>query len=63
MGHNFETIISGEMLGIPTQCQTLRYRRHWSENMSQLIPFCLTTTSTISVIRSLKNFNWLLHWP
>ena len=22
MGHNFETIISGEMLGTPTQCHT-----------------------------------------
>ena len=37
--------------------------RHWSENTSQLIPFCLTTTSIISEIRSLKNFYWLLHRP
>jgi len=25
MGHNFETIIGGEMLGTPTQCHTLCY--------------------------------------
>jgi len=36
-------------------------RQCWSENTSQLIPFCLTTTSFIAEIRFLKNFDWLLH--
>ena len=36
---------------------------HWPENTSQLIPFCLTTTSIITEIRSPKNFDLLLHRP
>jgi len=35
----------------------------YDENTSQLMPFCLITTSIITEIRSVKNFDWLLHSP
>jgi len=62
-GHNFETIISGVMLGTPTQCHTfVIYDDTDQKTRLKLIPFCLTT-SIITEIRSLKNFCWLLHRP
>ena len=58
-------IISGEMLCTPTQCHTYfcDIWRHWSENKSQLIQFCWTTTKIVTEMRSLKNFGCLLHRP
>ena len=64
MGHNFETIISGEMLGTPTQCHTfVIYDDAGQKTHLKLIPFYLTTTSIITEIRFLKNFDWFLHRP
>jgi len=64
IGHNFETIISGEMLGTPTQCHTfVIYDDTGQKTRLKLIPFCLTTTSIITEIRSLKKFDWFLHRP
>jgi len=63
-GHNFETIISGETLGTPTQCHTfVIYHDTGQETRLKLISFCLTTTSIITEIMSLKSFDWLLHRP
>ena len=62
MGHNFETIISGEMLGTPTQCHTfVIYDDAGQKTHLKLIPFYLTTMSIITEIRFLKNFDWFLH--
>jgi len=64
IGHNFETIISGEMLGTPTQCHTfVIYDDAGQKTHLKLIPFYLTTTSIITEIRFLKNFDWFLHRP
>jgi len=64
VGHNFETIISSEMLGTPNQCHTfVKHDDAGQKKTSQLIPCCLTTTSIITEIRSLKKFDWLLHRP
>jgi len=58
IGHNFETIISGEMLGTPTQCHTfVIYDDTGQKTRLNLIPVCLTTPSTITKIRSLKIFD------
>jgi len=63
-GHNFETIISGEMFGTPTQCHTfVIYDDTGQKTHLRLIPFCLTTTSIITEIKPFKNFDWLLHRP
>jgi len=60
----FETIISGEMRVTPTQWSHFwDIWRQWAENTSQLISFYLTTTSIITEIWSLKNFDSLLHRP
>ena len=72
MGHTFETIISGEMLGTLTQCHTFVIYDDTDQKIRlKLIPFCLTTISIITEIRylkkleirSLKIFDWLLHRP
>ena len=72
IGHNFETIISGEMLSTPTQYHNfVMYDDTGQKTRLELIPFCLTTISIITEIgslkeleiRSLKNFDWLLHRP
>ena len=62
IGHNFEIIIGGEMLGTPTQCHTIMICDDTGQKTRRkLIPCCLTTTSITTEIMSLKNFNWLLH--
>jgi len=62
IGHNFETIISGEMLGTTTECHTFEiYDGTRQKTRLNLIPFCLTTASIFTYISSLKNFDWLLH--
>jgi len=72
IGHNFETIVSGEMLGTPTQCHTfVIYDDTGQKARLKLIPFCLTTTRIVTEIRflkkleirSLKSFDWFLHRP
>jgi len=68
LGHNFETIINSEMLGTLTQYHTfVIYDDTGQKTRVKVIPFCLTTTSIITEIRSLKkleirslkNFDWL----
>jgi len=56
IGNNFETTISGEMLGTPSQCHTLVIYDDTGKNIRlNLIPFCFTPTNTIAEIRSHQN--------